>query len=105
MTVFVKNHPVDLFIRMRIITKSIIPLERVEMMIAAELRNDPVEEFVAAGMADLANIRNVIPFRFRRVRENLIRSAGFFGRTHAAGVAEKLPQNYFSALWKCRVMA
>ena len=75
------------------------------MVIISELRNDPVDEFIAAGAANLASALNIFPPRFRRVRKNLVRSADCFGRPRAAEVAEKLPHNYFSAVWKCRGMA
>ncbi len=75
------------------------------MMMLSELRKNPVDEFVAAGVTNLANVENILPSRFRQVRKNLIRSANCFGFPLAGEVAEKLPHNYFSALWKYRTMS
>jgi hypothetical protein len=102
---FVNGEPIDLFIGMRILIKRIISLECAEMMMLSELRKNPVDEFIAAGVTNLANVENIFPSRFRRVRKNLIRSADCFGFPLAGEVAEKLPRNYFAALWKRRAMA
>ncbi len=74
------------------------------MIMVAESRNAPVDELITVGVKALANVQNIFPSHFQRVRDNLVLSAGFFDDSRAKGLVKKLPHNYFSALWKYRMM-